>query len=116
MINIEIRPAYGATPGRLIAEGHAGPTPDLVCCAAGAMIGCLQANLERCFGISCKAENREGYGKILWSRQRKAKQGALDRANRCAGYAYNGLKALAEAHPKALQVCWKPAAPREGME
>lgn len=114
MIDIEIRPAHGVVPGRLVAEGHAGPAPDLVCCAAGAMIGCLKANLEICFGVSCKSESREGYGKIIWGRQRRAKQGALDRANKCAGYAYNGLKALEKEHPGALRVRWQPAAPTEG--
>ena len=114
MIEIEIRPAYGANPGRLTAEGHAGPAPDLVCCAATALIGGLQSNLERCFGVCVKTESREGYGKILWGRKRKATLRALDRANTCAGYAYNALKDLEKAHPKELQVRWKPAAPEGG--
>ena len=116
MIDIEIRPAFGMTPGRLVATGHAmtaEPGKDLVCCAVTTMIGALQSNLDRCYGVTYKAESKEGYGKLIWGRGRKGKGGALNRANTIAGFVYNTLKDLEKEHPKALRVCWQPAAPRE---
>lgn len=117
MIDIEIRPAFGATKGRLTAAGHAESGKpgefDPVCCAVTTLIGALQSNLDRCTGVTCKVHSKAGYGLLIWGRQRKAGRCALNRANSAAGFVYNTLKDLEREHPNALRVHWQPAAPKE---
>ena len=42
---------------------------------------------------------------MSWNKSEKRSRG-LDRANRAAGFAYNGLKALSEEYPDNVRVEW----------
>lgn len=110
MISIEIRPAAGGRDGYLRAEGHAetaGNGKDLICAAVSCLIGTLQANLELCWGVGVRSQKRAGFGDVRWFKTDRRGHG-MHRANLAAGFAYNGLRALSEVYPGAVQVRWLP--------
>lgn len=103
MVNIKIKPAHGGQGGWMTATGHAGT--DLLCNTVTAICECLAVNLEQCWDVRLTRNDTPGNYRLGWSKSERRSRGN-DRANRAAGFAYNGLKALAEAYPKNVRVEW----------
>lgn len=103
MVNITITPAHSGEDGRLLATGHAGN--DLLCNTITAICECLAVNLAKCWGVRLRRRDKPGNYELSWNKDKRQSRG-LDRANRAAGFAYNGLQALAREYPEALQVRW----------
>lgn len=109
MVTIEIMPAHGGSSGCLRARGHAGD--DLLCNTITAICECLAVNLEICWDVKLVRRDASGDYSLRWSQTQRRSRG-IDRANRAAGFAYNGLAALAKEYPQALQVTWiRPEVP-----
>lgn len=110
MIRIEITPAIRGRAGSYKATGHAGPMTDTtcakVCTAVTAIEECLAANLLNMFNIRATRRTEGGRYELRWNKSDKQGRG-IRRSNDAAGFAYNGLKALAAAYPDKLQVEWK---------
>lgn len=104
MVDIIIKPAHGGQAGWLEATGHAGD--DLLCNTITAICECLAVNVAQCWDVKLRRKDKPGdYGLVWFKSERKSR--GMDRANRAAGFAYNGLKALSEEYPQALRVEWK---------
>ena len=103
MTIIEIKTAHGRDNGYLLAKGHAGNKD--VCTAITAIVECLAVNLDLCWDVRLMRRNNSGDYELRWRRTKRARCG-IERANQAAGFAYNGLKALAKAYPQALSVTW----------
>lgn len=103
MVDIKIKPAHYGRGGRLTATGHAGN--DLLCNTITAICECLAANLEQCWDVRFRRRDKAGDYELTWDKAKPHSKG-IDRANRAAGFAYNGLKALAATYPQALKVEW----------
>ena len=103
MVNIIITPARSGQDGSLQATGHAGN--DLLCNTITAICECLAVNLDQCWDVRLRRRDKPGNYELIWNKDKRTSRG-LERANRAAGFAYNGLQALAKAYPEALQVKW----------
>jgi uncharacterized protein YsxB (DUF464 family) len=103
MVNIIITPAHSGQDGSLQATGHAGN--DLLCNTITAICECLAVNLDQCWDVRLRRRDNPGDYELIWNKDKRTSRG-LERANRAAGFAYNGLKALAQAYPEALKVQW----------
>jgi uncharacterized protein YsxB (DUF464 family) len=103
MVRIRINPAHGSQGGWLTASGHAGN--DLVCNSVTAICECLAVNLSQCWDVRLIRRDTPGDYHLSWNKSEKRSRG-LDRANRAAGFAYNGLKALSEEYPDNVRVEW----------
>lgn len=103
MVNIIITPAHSGEDGSLRATGHAGN--DLLCNTITAICECLAVNLDQCWDVRLRRRDKPGCYELVWNKEKRTSRG-LDRANRAAGFAYNGLLALSREYPKALQVQW----------
>ncbi len=103
MTHIEIKTAYGREDGYLRAKGHAGNNE--VCTAITAIVECLAVNLDLCWDVRLLRKSNSGDYELRWRKTKRASCG-IERANRAAGFAYNGLKALEKAYPQALSVTW----------
>lgn len=103
MVNIIITPAHSGEDGSLLAIGHAGN--DLMCNTITAICECLAVNLDQCWDVRLRRRNKPGNYELTWNKDKRHSRG-LDRANRAAGFAYNGLKALAAEYPDHVQVRW----------
>lgn len=106
MIEIEIYPAYHGSGGYLHAVGHAGPGNDLICNAVSAIEDCFAANLANTWNLRVKRTVTKGSYLLRWNKSDRKGTG-IRRANDAAGFAYNGLKALAAQYPDAVKVKWK---------
>ena len=110
MIRIEIEPAFSGKPGLYRATGHAGPMTDptfaKLCTAVTAIEECLAANLLNIFDIRATRRAASGRYELRWNKSDRKGRG-IRRSNDAAGFAYNGLRALAEAYPDRIQVEWK---------
>lgn len=106
MIRIEICPAYGGMAGYYRATGHAGPGNERICTAVSAIEECLAANLGGVWNVKLRRTVNDGRYALSWNKS-DHKGAGLQRANQAAGFAYNGLKALAKTYPDVLEVKWK---------
>lgn len=105
MIIISITPAIGGSGGCYRAVGHAGEGKDPICTAVTAIEECLAANLECTWNVRTRRSVGNGTYELRWDKTDRAGKG-LPRANSAAGFAYNGLKALAQTYPEAVKVQW----------
>lgn len=105
MITISITPAYGSEGGMYRAVGHAGEGKDMICNAVTAIEECLAANLANCWNIRYRRNAGKGTYELRWNKSDRQGKG-LNRANQAAGFAYNGLKALAAQYPDTVNVQW----------
>lgn len=105
MIRIEIRPAHYGQGGYLRGLGHASKGHELVCTAATAIEDCLAANLASCWNVRVRRRAESGRYELNWAKTDKQGRG-MRRANDAAGFAYNGLKALAAQYPEDITVAW----------
>jgi uncharacterized protein YsxB (DUF464 family) len=103
MVNIKIRPAHAGQGGWLTAKGHAGN--DLLCNTVTAICECLAVNLAQCWDVRLTRNDTPGSYRLGWNKSEKRSRG-IDRANRAAGFAYNGLRALAVEYPNNVSVEW----------
>ena len=103
MVRIQIRPAHGTQGGFLMARGHAGN--DLICNTITAIVECMAVNIEGCWDVKLRRKDNSGDYDLRWDRECRNSRG-LERANRAAGFAYNGLSALAEEYPENVRVEW----------
>ena len=109
MIRIEIMPAARGNSGYYKAEGHAAPGKELAVCNAVTVIGnCLAANLKDAWHIHVSGKAEPGLMVIRWNKSDRKGVG-LQRANLAAGFAYNGVKALAAQYPDEVKVVWRRA-------
>ena len=105
MINIEICPAHSGVSGYYRARGHALKGHEDVCLAVTVITDCLAANLDICWDVKVLRRSQPGDSSLRWSPSKRRSSG-IERANRAAGFAYNGLAALAKAWPDDLKVTW----------
>ena len=111
MINIEIMPAARGAAGYYISEGHAGDGMSHLCNAVTAIEGCLEANLKNTWSIRVDLKTNETSGGCQMRWRKTDREGkSLHRANQAAGFAYTGLKALAEEYPDIIHITLKQAA------
>ena len=103
MVDIRIKPSHNNQAGFLSARGHAGD--NLLCNTVTAIVECLAVNLEQCWDVRLRRQDNSGDYELRWEKSERKSRG-IDRANRAAGFAYNGLKALSEEYPQALSVTW----------
>lgn len=103
MVTIKITPAHSGRDGHLLATGHAGN--DLLCNTITAIVECLAVNLDQCWDVRMRRRDKPGNYELTWNKDKRKSRG-LDRANRAAGFAYNGLQALAKAYPGNVKVEW----------
>lgn len=103
MVRIQIKPAHGGASGYLMARGHAGNT--LLCNTITAIVECMAVNIYGCWDVRLRRKDESGDYDLRWERECKNSRG-IERANRAAGFAYNGLKALADEHPENIKVEW----------
>jgi uncharacterized protein YsxB (DUF464 family) len=103
MVIISITPAHGGQSGMYRAVGHAGT--ERICTAVTAIEECLAANLDNTWNIRCRRSVGDGSYELTWNKTDRSGKG-LPRANLAAGFAYNGLKALAAEYPNAVRVQW----------
>ena len=107
MISITITPAHigNGNNGLYRASGHAGEGRELICNAVSAIEECLAANLLNTWNVRCERFAGKGSYELRWHKTDRHGKG-LHRANLAAGFAYNGLKALAETYPNDIKVTW----------
>ena len=105
MIQIEITPAVGGSGGCYKATGHAGEGKEAVCGAVTAIEECLAANLDNTWNVRTRRKAGPGCYELRWDKTDRQGKG-LNRANQAAGFAYTGLKALAQTYPDEVQVKW----------
>lgn len=103
MIHIEIRPAHGSTGGYITAKGHAS-TP-LICNSVTAIVECMAANIAGCWDIKVRRRKESGNYDFAWMQTDRKSRG-VERANKAASFAYNGLRALEDEYPGDLHVHW----------
>lgn len=107
MIQIVITPAHSGHGGLYRAIGHAGEGEDRICTAVTAIEECLAANLENTWNVRYRRSAGKGTYELTWNKTDRPGKG-IPRANQAAGFAYNGLKALAAQYPDVVHVQWKP--------
>ena len=115
MIEIKIMPAVHGQSGWYRSIGHAEGLTQ-VCTAVTSIEECLAANLETSWGLRVTRKAVKGRYELNWNKSDRKGWG-LDRANRAAGFAYNGLKALAKQYPEHVTVEWmKPVIERRDKQ
>lgn len=106
MIRIEICPSHRGSSGYYRSTGHAGPGNELICNSVSSIEECLAANLLGTWNVKTVRKAENGNYILRWYQCDRKGQG-IQRANTAAGFAYNGLRALANAYPGILEVTWK---------
>ena len=106
MIRIEICHAHGGIGGYYHSVGHAGAGNEKICLAVTAIEECLAANLEGTWNVRTRRTAESGTYSLWWNKTDRYGKG-LPRANSAAGFAYNGLKALARQYPEIVKVEWR---------